>query len=483
MEFRFSTRATTAALATASIAFGSLGLTAQTWQTGTYFGGLNAEVVAVIAEGDGDVLAAGTFTQAFGIPCPGVARFANGQWASVGPANPAFQVTSAVVRANGDVVVGDAFGVVRRFNGTSWSQLGGTFNAPVLALAESSTGVLYAGGSFQTGVARLNGASWSSIGSGLANVFTVNELDAQATGGGIVAGGRFDIPGVGTQTIATTDGATWSAFPGANPPTGVVESLEIARNGDIIAAASPAGSTWNISRGDGTTWTTIATMIDNPVFALLELPDLDILAGGSFTTVNGIPAPSIARLTTAGWTSLATSFNGPVNSFDVRTPTRIVVGGDYTMINGTVATRIADRTAITPGTATQIFPTCFGPGGLNRLISLTTPMIGQVHRSRASNLGPNTVGLEVRGLSAPPPVPLNTIFPGALTGCSLNVSPDLTLNTPPIVGGELIIEFLVPPDTVFLGASLFQQVLAFDFTVTPFAVTSTHGLDLNFGRL
>jgi len=79
--------------------------------------------------------------------------------------------------------------------------------------------------------------------------------------------------------------------------------------------------------------------MNGDVLALALQSGGQILAGGSFTTVNHVTRMYVARLNTNG--SLDTTFlagstsgaNGPVNAIVNQTNDRILVGGNFTLFN------------------------------------------------------------------------------------------------------------------------------------------------------
>ena len=459
---------------------------AQSWVHNQYGGGANNTVHDLLVGPPGDIIAVGAFTQTWGQPVAGIGSFQNISWSQVGAQTTVPPIRVAFRMANGDLVVGEESGFVRRFNGSVWITQAQQFNAPVTALSELPGGVLVAGGAFTSpvvGVARLNGGSWGPLGAGLASVGEINDL--VSSGPNLLAAGSFVINGGGAQNVAQFNGSSWSATAFASPPTGTVDSLAVMRNGDLLAADRFSGSTTRILRTNGTAWQPVATNIDNRVFELLEMPSGDLLAAGQFTIVDGIAAPSIARFdaNAATWSALANSVNGAIRALAIKNENRVVVGGDFTMINGTVATRIVDLRAQTAGSWTQILPACIGSGGVNRLIGLNSPMIGGTFRSRATGMAANSIALEIRGLQQLTPTPLNNLIPEGDPNCSLLVSPDLLIALPAPVNGVVDLTIDIPPSIAFLGANLFQQVANFDFATSPFIVTSTNAINLLIGEL
>ena len=165
---------------------------------------------------------------------------------------------------NGDLIAGGTFttagGVsasrIARWNGTTWSSLGGGVNDSVCALTVTTNG-LVAGGYFTSPgphLALWNGTSWSSLGGGANGIVEALTLDA----GKLVVGGTFTLVGTtSADNIAKWDGWNWSAL-----------------DGGVTGGTAP-------------------------VFALCAFQD-EILVGGQLNSAGGNSSPYWARWVPAG---------------------------------------------------------------------------------------------------------------------------------------------------------------------------------------
>lgn len=169
-------------------------------------GGLNDHPHALAVLPGGDLLAGGWFTTAGGVSAKRLARWNGTTWSEFGGgANGAVYALS--VLPGGDVVAAGNFttigGVnanrIARWNGSTWSPLGSGFTLEVRALAQvpsASGGVdLIAGGIFKTllgspadYIARWNGSTWSALGGSVDS--EVHSL-ALLSGGQLAVGGQF----------------------------------------------------------------------------------------------------------------------------------------------------------------------------------------------------------------------------------------------------------------------------------------------------
>lgn len=233
---------------------------------------------------------------------------------------------TALKLPNGDIVVAGSFmGVggaaasnVARWNGATWSAMGGPFDLPVNCLAVLPNGDLIAGGRFTTingvtvnRIARWDGATWQPFGTGVSGeVFTLYPLP----NGDILAGGSFGFAGtVVVNNIARWDGATWRPM-AAGLGGGWVVAIAAMPSGEIVAGGGFVGSGTQtiryIARWNGSTWGPLAGGLNSGVSALLQTPTGDLLVGGGFTQAGGNPANFVARWDGANWSPVSAGSPG-----------------------------------------------------------------------------------------------------------------------------------------------------------------------------
>ncbi len=157
--------------------------------------GIDDGIVWALAARGADLIAAGEFQSAGGVPAGNVALWDGSHWRALGSgvSGGVARVTSLAATAD-SLVVGGEFtragdapaSRVASWDGTSWRPIGaGTIEA-VTALAFE--GGLYAGSA--RGIARWDGSRWSSLGGGLAaEVFCTPVLVVLAETGAVYAGG------------------------------------------------------------------------------------------------------------------------------------------------------------------------------------------------------------------------------------------------------------------------------------------------------
>lgn len=115
----------------------------------------------------------------------------------------------------------------------------------------------------------------------------------------------------GLLSHATAQCATqWLPPIGPSGPNNAIHALATLPNGDVIAGGVftqiggvPAN---NVARWDGVAWNAMGTGTDAQVTEVRVLQNGDLLVGGHFTTAGGVPAAGIARWNGTVWSSLGT---------------------------------------------------------------------------------------------------------------------------------------------------------------------------------
>jgi trimeric autotransporter adhesin len=284
---------------------------------------------------NGDVVAGGRFTSAGGVPASCIARWNGLAWSALGSGVqnpvPSFlwnPIDTLLPRANGELLVGGQFSSiggtaatnVARWNGTTWTALGAGVSGPVLGLAELPNGDSLAAGANLFAVQRWNGSAWSSVGGPSA---TVNTL-AGTPSGKVAAGGSWSAPGA---NITVYDGVQWGSLGSAgsvlsgdfnNSPLCIGELA----NGDLLVGGSFSAVDGvpcsGLARHDGSTWSAFGSFaISFPapfpqLNALARTGNGDLLAGGFFSYMIGVPGNTagIARWNGSSWQTLGTGLGG-----------------------------------------------------------------------------------------------------------------------------------------------------------------------------
>ncbi|MFK7741237.1 MAG: hypothetical protein AB8H80_13035 [Planctomycetota bacterium] len=190
--------------------------------------------------------------------------------------------------------------------------------------------------------------------------FEGGEIRALATmaNGMLVACGAIVLPGTGQPAlIAVYDGQQWSALDPSSPaPGGLVEptALAVLPNGDLLAGGRSTQST-TLSRWNGSQWSIDATFTD-PSFVTIHAIHLpangDIVVGGEFSAVEGIPASNLALFDggpsgSNQWLALGSGTDRDVRAITSNQAGDLIVAGDFRSIAGVPCGMIAQQSGAT----------------------------------------------------------------------------------------------------------------------------------------
>lgn len=418
--------------------------------------GMDFDVTALTTLANGDVLAGGSFTTAGGVPVNGVARWDGSSWSALGtgldtffPFGPA--ANAVIEMPNGDIVVAGQFsgvsGVaashIARFDGSSWHALASGFNGPVRDLALSGSDLVAVGSFTLSGatlvnrVASWDGSSWSPVGTGL-GIFSASAVGVSTTTGDLYVGGSFAAAGgVPVSNIARFAAGGWSAL------------------------------------GAGT---------GGPVTSLHAMPNGDIMVGGAFSFAGGTSANRIARLSGSSWTTaFGSGANGIVQSLATAANGDVIVCGQFTAAGGSSQGRIARIASSCGPTVTALGPGCTGSGGPNVLTVTEAPTLGGAFRARGTGIPALAFVASVTGVTSTS-LPLSTVLPQALPGCTLYVTPDLVEILVPSAG-EVNSALVVPVTLGLLNIVLHHQYVSLEVDVSLVftAVTASNGVQISVG--
>ena len=413
----------------------------------------------ILVRANGDVVVGGDFATAGGIAAPGIAAWDGAAWRALGTGLGGAAGTRPTVHAltetaAGDLIVGGSFatagGVVAnniaRWNGSSWSALGGGVpgGSHVAAVAALANGHVLAAaatlGSADT-VQLWNGSAWQTIGTPTVSVFNSNwHVDALLAlpNGDVLAGGDFT--GIDYQPflrVARWSGGAWQPLGGGivAPLYSVVRTLARMPGGDVIAGGylPIPGPDNAVLRWDGSTWTSVV----NQAFDCSDLaidPHGEVAGAGSFFTAGGVVSAYLGRI--------------------VPTCAAVVVDGGAG---------------------------CKGSGGLNALAAASPPWLGATFDAIATGMPASGLAFAIYGF-ATVSTPLAAVIPQGGPGCSLLVRPDL-LVVHTIATASLTTSLAIPNAAFLAGVAFHHQVTPLE--VSPAgafrAMTATNRLTLKIG--
>ena len=159
--------------------------------------------------------------------------------------------------------------------------------------------------------------------------------------------------GIACLMITTAAGAseTWETFAsgaGVNGPVRAVTTFggnlivggQFSTAGGPSAPPYPQTSTTGIAGWNGTGWFSLGGVgMNNTVMSLATFGP-DLIAGGLFTTANGVPASHIAKWNGTTWSPLGPGLNGDVYALAVLN-NELYAGGAFTKAGGTTVNYIA----------------------------------------------------------------------------------------------------------------------------------------------
>jgi hypothetical protein len=280
------------------------------------FGNINGTVQALTVYG-GKLIVGGSFSLAGGMSVLNIASWDGSQWSDVGggPDN----IVSALTVYNNELIVGGYFITVEGVNanyiakyGTGgWAALGsgmGGGQGQVMSLT-TWNGLLVAGGFFTTAggvtvnhIATWNGTSWNSLNGGTNSIV----YGLGTYNGSLMAGGLFsNAGGISANCVASWNGSNWSAL-GTGCGGGFYPYVfAFATYGSNLYIGGlytiAGGQTVNgIVRWDGSAYHSLGTGFSSGgsnVFGAFALTifNNNLIAGGIFSSVNGVGAGNVAQ--------------------------------------------------------------------------------------------------------------------------------------------------------------------------------------------
>lgn len=209
---------------------------------------------------------------------------------------------------------------VGRWTGSAWEPLGGGVSGPVYAIARFDDGqdggpAIYAAGAFATAggglaqnVARWNGTSWSAVGGGSNGTLRALEVFDDGAGPRLYAAGATSA--AGGFVVRRWNGVAWA--PVGESLNGTIESLTVMDDGTGTGPALFAGGSFTlinsvpakpasgVAKLTASGWIPIAAPPGGGVLVVRGSPDGEpaLLVGGSFSVMAGLATKSIARWNT-----------------------------------------------------------------------------------------------------------------------------------------------------------------------------------------
>lgn len=157
-------------------------------------------------------------------------------------------------------------------------------------------------------------------------------------GAELVALGSFSIVGTTlVNDVAAFDLVTaeWRTATTALGLSGITARTTLANGDEVVARGNL------VERWDGTAWTPLGITMNGTVRALATLSTGDVVAGGDFTTADGIVVDHVARWNGTAWLPVGGGTDAPVHALVPLASDAFFAGGAFTMAGGSGANRVA----------------------------------------------------------------------------------------------------------------------------------------------
>jgi hypothetical protein len=271
-------------------------------------------VMATVRGQDGSVYVGGSFASIGGVSARNIARWDGERWRPLGEG--VGSVNDLAIAPNGDLIAGGQ-GFVQRWNGSSWTYLGGS--GTILAVAVGPNGDVYAAGQFTsigstpaTRIARWDGSTWHPLGSGLSGSTGLVMALAIGPGGHLYAAGMFnDAGGVAVRNVARWDGTQWHSLAG-NGLNNYITVVHVTPDGRVLVGGNggivgegnaTVPGLWAMAAWDGEAWSSVGGGVNLAVSGFASDPATgSLIVGGNFGIAgHGDPALRLQVQNLARW--------------------------------------------------------------------------------------------------------------------------------------------------------------------------------------
>ncbi len=331
-----------------------------------------AGVFALAELANGDLVAAGQFQAAGGVPAFKVARWDGSTWSAMGggieqfgPTGESSTVFALESTATGEVFAAGNFGTVSgrdarglaRWNGVAWRAARASgIGSAASAVHRTAAGEVFLGGPFRdidgvahNGIARRVGNGWAPVGAGIADFGVFGPAVAAITSlasGELVVGGSFPgAVGVPSPGLVVWNGAAWAPLGGGlaglgSPPQ--VEALHVAANGDLLVAGvfdiAGTAAVEGVARWNGSTWSSLGSGLTSQgqlvsLRAVTTAANGDVYVAGWFPLGGFGPTAKIARFDGTSW-QLIGACDRRVQDLLVLPNGDLLAAGEFTTVNG-----------------------------------------------------------------------------------------------------------------------------------------------------
>ncbi len=148
----------------------------------------------------------------------------------------------------------------------------------------------------------------------------------------------LSLTALAARPVAAQCTYSWPAAAFGTGGNDTVSSLAVLANADLVAGGrftSMNGvAATRLARWNGTAWSAFGSGADGEVSAMVRMPNGDLVAGGTFQNVDGVAAKCVARWNGTTWSPLAGGVD-PLAVFGSTVQALVVLGnGDLVMAGG-----------------------------------------------------------------------------------------------------------------------------------------------------
>ncbi len=305
---------------------------AQSWHELGGGGRFNEIIHTVCGDPSGNVFAAGNFKNISGKYY--VAKWNGASWSELGGLNGLAAdhfIKTICSDASGNIYAGGFFWngtgrpYVAKWDGNQWSELG-NFNNTIKSIHSDAFGNIYVGGDFTNTsgkyyVAKWNGTSWSELGglNGLSGNGQINSICSDGAGN-IYAAGNFSKSN--GRYVAKWNGTQWSDLGGTNglKANYTIFSISSDATGNIYAggsftngSSSTAGQVY-VAKWNGTSWTELVGMGLGSGPTTQGIYSIRCDALGNVYAAGKFRLTTLERYYVAKWNGLSWSYLASINS-------------------------------------------------------------------------------------------------------------------------------------------------------------------------
>lgn len=301
------------------------------WAPGEGIPGVDGTINAVASWDDGTgpvTVFGGVFGAAGKTVATNIALWNGAEWKNLGTG--VGNRVNAIAAFQGKLYAGmdqflNTFGPsLLRWNGATWEDVGPGLTGHVYALLEFNGELIVGGwnlrptGIFQnSSLMAWNGSAWRSLVQGGGRTYSLTTFQNK-----LVLGGNFSLASpIAILNIATWDGTTLQPIGQIPSPVNAV----VAYNGELYAGTGTDLLVW-----DGAAWTPRASGVG---VNALSISNNELVVGGIFSTISGIPARCVAAWNGSSWRALGTGMSTAVKALAV-VGNKLFAGGEFTTADG-----------------------------------------------------------------------------------------------------------------------------------------------------